>query len=240
MIRTIRAARYGRAAISEVWAGRVAERPTAHRLPQLNDRHPKRHRQHNALVKLRLGLDLSSRRNRERRRAANDARSDRGGRAGRRGAMDSLLGRRRAGTRRRRTRRLGAACETQPMNFANNGVAGQAVTEQCCDLARALALDPVLPKLLHSFIRPGHGCLVLRLEPGASAESLPGPDDAIRRAKREPAFSLKPSPRHLVAICGKTTLLVESRAESVALGPPAFQQVSAPRRLRRVAPRSIA
>jgi hypothetical protein len=46
------------------------------------------------------------------------------------------------------------------MDLADNGVARQPLTEQYCDLARALALDPVLPELLYSFIRPGHGRLV--------------------------------------------------------------------------------
>ncbi len=154
----IRTAGGRRAAISEIRAGRVAQRPAAHRLPQFDNCHPERHRQHDALVSFRFGL--LERGDRQRRRAANDPLSD-GAHAGRGGTV-SLLGRRGAGTRSPRTRRFGSAGETQPMNLANDGVARQSVAKQRRDLACALALDPMLPELLHSFIRPGHGRLVVQ------------------------------------------------------------------------------
>ena len=49
MIGAIGAGMGRRAAIAEFRAGRVAERPAAHRLPQLDDGDPDRHRKHHAL-----------------------------------------------------------------------------------------------------------------------------------------------------------------------------------------------
>ncbi len=145
------------------------------------------------------------------------------------GAMDCLLGRC-AGTRSRRTRGLCPAGETQPMNLANDGVAGQSVTEQDCDLARALALEPVLPKLLHSFIRPGHRCLVrqfLRLE-AAGLRRIPP-----RSRRRTPSGKTRTSILSEALTTTSRGHLTEklhyslNRAQEFdAPGGPAFQQVS--------------
>ncbi len=236
MIRAIRAARHGRAAVSEVRAGRIAERPPAHRLLQLEDGHPNRHRQHDALVSFRFSLDLSPRRDRERCRAANNARGDRNvSRRG--GAVDSVLGRGRAGTRSDRTRGLGAACQTQPMNFADHGVAGQSVTEQHCDLTRALALDPVLPELLHSFVRPGHCRLVrhfLRLQAVGFAQN-PSPRPTTRSSGKTRTRILSEALAHDISWPSTERLhySLNRAQESIVSARPAFQQVSASRRARR-------
>jgi hypothetical protein len=43
-----------------------------------------------------------------------------------------------------RTMRFCAARETEPVNLSNDSVAGQSITEQACDLAGALTVDPML------------------------------------------------------------------------------------------------
>src|SRR3974390_1568075 len=42
----------------------------------------------------------------------------------------------------------------EPVNFSDDGVPGQPITEQARDLAGALAVDPMLLELLNSFFRP--------------------------------------------------------------------------------------
>ena len=161
-----RAGRGGRAAIAELGAGRVAERPAAHRLLELDDGHLERHRHDDALEFL-LALDLRQRlrSDRERGRSAHHP----GGRGAevRRDAMRGLR-RRAARPRSARARRLGPASEAQPMDLSNHRVAGHAVAKQTRDLARALAVNPMLLELLDYLVRPSHGRLVGQCSPKAS------------------------------------------------------------------------
>src|SRR5271157_2353433 len=216
MMSAIRAARNRGAAIAEVGTGGVAERPAAHRFFQLDDRHPERHRQDHALEGLGLGFDRRMRLDRHRGRSPDDPPCNRGRARRRRGALRPRLRRGRARSGSGRARRLRSASETEPVNLSDDRVAGQPMAERAGDVARALALDPELPKLLHSFIRPGHRRLVLSIPSGLEcdphAESLPAPDYAHRRVRREPTLYLKSRPRDVVAIFEKTTLAVESRA----------------------------
>ena len=111
------------------------------------------------------------------------------------------------------------------MNLANDGIAAQAVTKQSCDLARALALNPMLPKLLHSFIRPGHGRLArqfFRLERYGWRRIPFRAQGSIPSGKTPTIHLLKRSPRHLVAIEEKTTLLVELCARVRDTPSPGF------------------
>ena len=64
------------------------------------------------------------------------------------------------GTRSRRAWRLGPAGQAQPMNLSDHRVAGHAIAEQTRDLARALAVDPMLLELLDYFVCPSHCRLV--------------------------------------------------------------------------------
>ena len=114
------------------------------------------------------------------------------------------------------------------MNLANDGIAAQAVTKQSCDLARALALNPMLPKLLHSFIRPGHGRLArqfFRLERYGWRRIPFRAQGSIPSGKTPTIHLLKRSPRHLVAIEEKTTRPVESCGRVRDTPSPGFSQV---------------
>jgi len=178
MVQTVGPAGHRRTAIPEVRTARVAERPATHGLFQFDDSDPERHRHDDALVGLGLGLRLHQWGDRQR---CCTAHNSRGAHDRPRGAMDRLRGRRGARTQRGRAWRFGAARETEPMNLADDGVSGQSMTEQDCDLARALALEPVLPKLIHPLIRPGHCGVVGHFHhPDAAlrSESLLEPDEA--------------------------------------------------------------
>ncbi len=223
MIGAVRSRMARRAAIPELRARRVAERPPAHGLFQLNDCDPDRHRKHDALNLLRLGIDNRLRLGGERGRAANHSCNRSGAR--RNDLTDGLLRRRRPRWRPRRARRLCAARKAQAVHLADHRVPGQPVSEQVCDLAGAFAFHPGLPELLHAFIRPRH-CRLVRQDlcqkrgPRQNPASPPG--DAARRAKRERLRLLMQSPRYLVALNAKTTLLVESCARVAQRPTPGF------------------
>ena len=78
MVGAIGTGRGGRTAVAELGAGRIAKRPTAHRLLQFDDRNPERHRHDDALEHLRLSLGKRLRGDRERGCAPRDPRGRRG------------------------------------------------------------------------------------------------------------------------------------------------------------------
>ncbi len=131
-------------------------------------RHPERHRHDHALERLLL-LDLRQRLrgDRKRRRPAHHPR----GRGSEPLRPGHAMGRRRrqtARTRNIRARGLGPAGQTQPMHLSDDRIAGEAVAEQARDLARALAVRPMLLELLDYLVRPSHS----RLAPSILAKGL--------------------------------------------------------------------
>jgi hypothetical protein len=99
--------------------------------------------------------------------------------------MGAMLRSRLAGMRYAQTRGLRATGETEPVNFSDYGVAGQPITQEVSDLARALAFQPVLLELLDSFIRPGHRRLVrqFRSQNKSPSQNPAPPPNGSRRLK---------------------------------------------------------
>ena len=146
------------AAVAEFRSGGVAERPAAHRLLQLDDRDPQRHRHDDVFVEHRLGLDGRV----DRIRQGGVSPHHRTASAGR-SACDRRPGRGRGSLTYARGRgggRFCAARQAKSMNFADDRVAGDACTKFRRDLACALAVEPKLTQKLDPFIRPRHFGLI--------------------------------------------------------------------------------
>ena len=230
MVGAIGTGRGGRTAVAELGAGRIAEGPTAHRLLQFDDRNPERHRHDDALERLRLSLGKRLRGDRERGCAPRDPRGRRG-QAPRRGALRGWRRRRPAGTRDAQIRRFGAARQAKAMDLSDHGVAGKAIAEQTRDL-RLRSYPPSNAASAARLSRPSKtssprsSVPYWRKAQHAYAESGPLAWRKPVGRKRGPALALRPSPRHLVALNPKTTLLVESRKSPSGLLDGLFHRSS--------------